>query len=108
MLNRPKYHNAQNSQMTYALDTAFSRAVGDDSVRAIVLGGEGRHFSAGHEFGSPGRDVAKSWPRVNLLPDHVGKPQAEMMYTRELEVYLGMCRRWRDIPKPTVAMVHGA
>jgi enoyl-CoA hydratase len=25
-----------------------------------------------------------------------------------MEVYLGMCRRWREIPKPTVAMVQGA
>src|SRR5205085_708555 len=25
-----------------------------------------------------------------------------------MEVYLGMCRRWRDIPKPSIAMVHGA
>jgi enoyl-CoA hydratase len=25
-----------------------------------------------------------------------------------MEVYLGMCRRWREIPKPVIAMVHGA
>jgi enoyl-CoA hydratase len=25
-----------------------------------------------------------------------------------MEVYLGMCRRWREIPKPTIAMVQGA
>ena len=27
---------------------------------------------------------------------------------REQEVYLGMCRRWHDCPKPTIAMVQGA
>ena len=43
-----------------------------------------------------------------LLPDHVGRPGAEFLYTREQEVYLGMCRRWRDAPKATVAMVQGA
>jgi enoyl-CoA hydratase len=107
LLNRPKYNNAQNSQMTYALDAAFARAVNDDQVKVIVLGAEGRHFCAGHDIGSPGRDVTKSWPRVQLLPDHVGKPQAEAAYLREQEVYLGMCRRWRDIPKPTIAMVQG-
>ena len=32
----------------------------------------------------------------------------ESRYARELEVYLGMCRRWREIPKPTIAMVQGA
>lgn len=107
-LNRPKYSNAQNAQMTYALDAAFVRAVNDDEVKVIVLGAEGRNFSAGHDIGSPGRDVVKSWPRVQLLPDHVGKPHAEAAYLREQEVYMGMCRRWRDIPKPTIAMVQGA
>lgn len=108
VMNRPQYNNAQNSQMTYALDAAFRRAVDDDAVRVIVLRGEGKHFSAGHDIGTPGRDVAKSWDRAHLLPDHVNKPAAEFLYTREQEVYLGMCRRWRDIPKPTIAAVQGA
>ena len=107
-MNRPRYNNAQNSQMTYALDAAFQRAVNDDAVRVIVLSGEGKHFSAGHDIGTPGRDVNKSFERVHLLADHVNKAGAEFLYTREQEVYLGMCRRWRDAPKPTVAMVQGA
>jgi enoyl-CoA hydratase len=107
-MNRPSFNNAQNSQMTYALDAAFQRAVSDDAVRAIVLAGEGKHFSAGHDIGTPGRDVGKSFERALLLPDHVNKPAAEFLYTREQEVYLGMCRRWRDATKPTVAMVQGA
>ncbi|WP_342363237.1 enoyl-CoA hydratase [Terrarubrum flagellatum] len=107
-MNRPKYNNAQNSQMTYALDDAFKRAVDDDAIKVIVLRGEGKHFSAGHDIGTPGRDVAKSFDRRLMWADHVNKPAAEMLYTREHEVYLGMCRRWRDIPKPTIAMVQGA
>jgi enoyl-CoA hydratase len=107
-MNRPNFNNAQNSQMTYALDGAFQRAVNDDAVRAIVLAGEGKHFSAGHDIGTPGRDVTESFERVHLLPDHVNKPAAEFLYTREQEAYLGMCRRWRDVSKPTVAMVQGA
>jgi enoyl-CoA hydratase len=43
--------------MTYALDDAFKRAVKDDAVRCIVLAGEGKHFSAGHDIGTPGRDL---------------------------------------------------
>jgi len=108
VMDRPKYNNAQNSQMTYALDDAFRRAVDDDAVKAIVLAGEGRHFSAGHDIGTPGRDVAKSFERRLLWADHANKPAAEMLYTREQEVYLGMCRRWRDAPKPTIAAVQGA
>ncbi|MBQ0770908.1 MAG: enoyl-CoA hydratase [Parasphingorhabdus sp.] len=108
IMDRPKYSNAQNNQMTYALDDAFRRAVDDDAIRVIVLRGEGKHFSAGHDIGTPGRDLGASWARRHLFPDHVNKPGAELLYTREQEVYLGMCRRWRDIPKPTIAAVQGA
>jgi enoyl-CoA hydratase len=108
IMDRPKFNNAQNSQMTYALDEAFRRATDDDAIRVIVLKGEGKHFSAGHDIGTPGRDLHKSFERQLLLPDHTNKPGAELLYTREHEVYIGMCRRWRDIPKPTIAMVQGA
>lgn len=107
-MNRPDFNNAQNSQMTYALDAAFRRAVDDDSVKVIVLRGAGKHFSAGHDIGTPGRDIDKPFERQSLWWDHTNKPGAEQLYAREQEVYLGMCRRWHDIPKPTIAMVQGA
>lgn len=107
-MNRPGFNNAQNGQMTYALDDAFQRAVNDDAVRAIVLAGEGKHFSAGHDIGTPGRDLHHEFDKRLMLPGHTNKPAAELLYTREQEQYLGMCRRWRDIPKPTIAMVQGA
>ena len=107
-LNRPQYGNAQNSQMTYALDAAFKRAVDDEAVRVIVLRGAGKHFNAGHDIGTPGQDGDQSFDRRQLWWDHGDKPGAEKIYAREQEVYIGMCRRWHDIPKPTIAMVHGA
>jgi enoyl-CoA hydratase len=107
-MDRTAFNNAQNSQMTYALDDAFRRAVDDDAVKVIVLAGAGKHFSAGHDIGTPGRDVHQSWDRKHLWYDHTNKPAAEFLYTREQEVYLGMCRRWREAPKPTIAMVQGA
>jgi len=107
-MNRPSFNNVQNSQMTYALDAAFRRAVDDDSVKVIVLRGSGKHFSAGHDIGSPGRDINKPFERVHLWWDHTNKPGGEQLFAREQEVYLGMCRRWREIPKPMVAMVQGA
>ena len=58
-MNRPTVNNAQNSQMTYALDDALRRAVNDDAVKVIVLRGNGKHFSAGHDIGTPGRDINK-------------------------------------------------
>lgn len=107
MMDRPQFHNAQNSQMTYALDAAFRRAMDDDAVRVIVLGGHGKHFSAGHDIGTPGRDHLAPFEQVHLFGDHTTRPGAELLYTREQEVYLGMCRRWREMAKPTIAMVQG-
>ncbi|HXW44678.1 MAG TPA: enoyl-CoA hydratase [Streptosporangiaceae bacterium] len=108
-LNRPRYRNAQNSAVTYALDAAFQRAVSDDEVAVIVLAGAGDHFCAGHDIGTPGRDIDKSFDRQAVIWwDHVGKAGADNRYAREMEVYLGMCRRWREVPKPSIAMVQGA
>ena len=108
-LNRPRYRNAQNSAMTYALDEAFYTAAADDEVKVIVLRGEGKHFCAGHDIGTPGRDIDTSFERrAGLWWDHVGKPGSESRFARESEVYLGMCRRWRELPKPVIAQVQGA
>jgi enoyl-CoA hydratase len=108
-LNRPDYRNAQNSVVTYALDAAFQRAVEDDDVKVIVLAGNGPHFSAGHDLGTPGRDHHVEYEnKATMWWDHVDKPGGDQRFAREMEVYLGMCRRWREIPKPTIAMVQGA
>jgi enoyl-CoA hydratase len=108
-MNRPDYRNAQNSAMTYALDEAFYRAADDDDVKVIVLAGSGKHFSAGHDIGTPGRDIDTTFARkASLWGDHVGRPGAAGRIAREQEVYLGMCRRWRELPKPMIAMVQGA
>src|SRR5947209_9408381 len=73
-MNRPRYRNAQNSAMTYALDAAFVRAVADDDVRVIVLAGAGEHFSAGHDIGTPGRDHRAAYDNKAVLWwDHVDR-----------------------------------
>src|SRR5688572_2005461 len=105
-MNRPRFRNAQNAKMTRALDEAFVRAVADDAIKVIVLGGAGDHFSAGHDIGTPERDIHQSFPRVaTTYWEHADKPSAENLFVREQELYLGMCRRWRELPKPTIAMV---
>lgn len=108
-MNRPRYRNAQNAAMTFALDAAFGAAAADDEVAVIVLAGAGEHFSAGHDIGTPGRDIHKDFPRIaTQWWPHEDKAGAEATFVREAELYLGMCRRWRDLPKPTIAMVQGA
>ncbi|MFZ4735302.1 MAG: enoyl-CoA hydratase [Bradymonadia bacterium] len=108
-MNRPRYRNAQNAKMTLALDAAFSRAMADDDIGAVILAGAGPHFSAGHDIGTPERDIHKPTPRTaTSFWDHSDKAGAENYYVREQELYLGMCRRWRALPKPTIACVQGA
>lgn len=107
-LNRPEYRNAQNLEMLYALDDAFRRAVADEEVRVIVLTGAGQVFSSGHDIGSPGRDVHVQYPsRAALWPPYTEAVAGEERWAREVEIYLEMCRRWRAISKPTIAMVNG-
>jgi enoyl-CoA hydratase len=108
-MNRPAVRNAQNAVMTFALDAALTRAAQDDAIGAIVLAGAGDHFSAGHDIGTPERDIHKSFARVaTTWWEHEDKRGAENLFVREQELYLGMCRRWRELPKPTIAMVQGA
>jgi enoyl-CoA hydratase len=108
-MDRPAYRNAQNSAMTYALDQAFYRAADDDEVKVVVLAGAGKDFSAGHDIGTPERDAHLPFDRrAGLWWDHSDKQGAESRFARESEVYLGMCRRWRELPKPMIASVQGA
>ncbi|MFE2989447.1 enoyl-CoA hydratase [Streptomyces sp. NPDC059262] len=108
-MNRPRYRNAQNSAMTYALDATFYRAADDPDVKVVVLAGAGDHFSAGHDIGTPERDAHLPFERrAGLWWDHSDKQGAESRFARESEVYLGMCRRWRELPKPVIASVQGA
>ena len=108
-LNRPEFRNAQNSVMTYSLDNAFVKAVEDPEVKVLVLRAAGKHFSAGHDIGTPERDFDTYYPnRASLWWDHTTRTGADQRLARDIEVYTGMCERWREIPKPVIAQVHGA
>jgi len=103
-LNRPDRANAQNPALLAELDSAFDRATDEESVRVIVLRANGRHFSAGHDLGAAG-DTSRD--ATQMFGDVEGTGMLRM-YRWESKVYLGLCRKWRDIPKPTIAAVHGA
>ena len=107
-LNRPEAANAQTMPMLDDLDEAWRRAADDDDVRVIVLQSNGKHFSAGHDIGTPGRDIDQSYDRRAVLHwDHTNKSGGASRMAREAEVYVGMCRRWREIPKPTIVAFFG-
>lgn len=104
--NRPDARNAQDLQMTYDLDAALTRAADDDDVKVVIVAGSGPHFSAGHDLrGDRGRKI-EDFPLVTQWRGF-GAPGAEGYLSRESEIYLHMYRRWRDLPKPTIAAVQG-
>ncbi|MEX1022926.1 MAG: enoyl-CoA hydratase-related protein [Dehalococcoidia bacterium] len=99
ILNRPEVRNAQSRHLTEELDAAFAHAAEDDSVGVIVLAGEGDHFSAGHDLGSPEQRA-----------DMAARPREEGVRGRyrgiwDLNIEVNL--RWRNLPKPTIAEVKG-
>ncbi len=108
VLDRPGQGNAQDTQMTFDLNGALMHAAHDDAIKVIILGGNGKHFSTGHDLKDHGHDrVAAANPRMGVVG---GLDTATVggFYAWEREVYLDACRRWRAIPKPMLAEVHGA
>jgi enoyl-CoA hydratase len=105
LLNRPERANAQNMQMLYELNAALDRACADDEIRVIVIAAEGKHFSSGHDLSG-----ANDWSLSEVGISQWGgfrQPGMEGHWGREEEAYFGLCWRWRNIPKPTIAEVQG-
>jgi enoyl-CoA hydratase/carnithine racemase len=92
-LNRPHVANAQTMELLDDLDAAWTRAAADDNVRVIVLRGNGKHFSSGHDLNS-------GMP----LPDKI---TLESIYNLEARRFLEYSLRWRNTPKPSIAAVQG-
>jgi enoyl-CoA hydratase len=90
-LNRPDKLNAINVPVIEALNAALDAAEGDDAVRAIVVAGSGRAFSAGFDL-----DMGVG----------EGKPDTADV-RRALENDFRVIMRFWDSPKPTIAAVHG-
>ncbi len=103
-LNRPETNNAQNPPLLDELDAAFTRASRDDAVRVIVLNANGKHFSAGHDIS----DGVRAYDPWKSMFDDVEENGLMRMYRWESEHFLGYCRKWRDLQKPTIASVQGA
>ena len=103
-LNRPEQRNAQNQQFLEELNEAWERAAEDEGVRVILLRAEGPHFSAGHDI-SP---EAVRTGAFNRIRETIPERGLLGIHEWEAKFYLGFSRRWRDIPKPSIAAVQGA
>jgi len=89
ILNRADKLNTFDTALTDALAAAIAEIHDDRSVRAVVVAGEGKAFSAG-------ADIAE----FSALPD--GKAFGEFLAHLE-----GTFARLSELPQPTVAAVHG-
>lgn len=91
-LNRPDTYNAFNNELKETLLSELRWAAGEEAVRAIVLTGAGRAFSAGQD-----------------LKEHIalmGGPDGAQMRTVE-EHYTPLVRAVLTMPKPIIAAVNG-
>ncbi|AGT09785.1 enoyl-CoA hydratase/isomerase family protein [Paracoccus aminophilus] len=92
-LNRPEARNALGMGLTLELRRAIRAASEDATIRAVILTGRGRAFSAGadvHEWAEKleGRD-----------------PYPDLDWVEES---LKLVQQIHDMPKPTIAMIDGA
>jgi enoyl-CoA hydratase len=91
-LNRPEKLNALNNELIAALTTALDRSELDRSVRAIVICGAGRAFSAG-------ADISEFQPHLKEGPSEA--------ITRFMRPGQRLTRRIEDFQKPIIAAVNG-
>lgn len=94
LLARPAQRNAQSRQMLDELMAAFDDACVDAAVRVVVVGGQGAHFSAGHDLKQAQAE------RADFTVE-------ERWAFEELRYFDYSLRVW-DCPKPTIAQVQGA
>ena len=98
--NRPKYRNAQSTVMMTEMDDAFEKANFDPDVRVITMFGEGDHFSAGHDLGTPEETEYRK-------TEYLIEEGVRGRYNHTREQFVDKTLRWRNVQKPTIAAVQG-
>ena len=91
-LNRPDKHNAFDENVIAELTAAFEKIAGDESVRAMILGSNGKNFSAGADL---------DWMKRMADHDHDEN-------IRDANALATMLHRLNYLPVPTIARVQGA
>jgi methylglutaconyl-CoA hydratase len=91
-LNRPDLHNAFDDRLIAELTQALSRLGEDEGVRALVLTGAGKSFSAGAD--------------LNWMRRMAGYSDEENL--ADASALARLMQTLNELPKPTVARVNGA
>lgn len=91
-MNRPDVFNAFDEQLIADLSAACAELDADASVRVVVLGGRGKHFSAGADL---------NWmKRASAFSEEENRADARR--------FARMLRALSGLSKPTIARVQGA
>jgi enoyl-CoA hydratase/carnithine racemase len=91
VLNRAEKRNALNAELIAALGDAFAAAAADRDVQCVVVRGAGPMFSSGLDF--------------NALGALAADPAGLAALRRPI---LDAWNRLEQMPKPTIAQIHGA
>jgi len=91
VMNRPEVFNAFNPQMIGELTACVQGCAADPAVRAIVLAGAGKAFSAGADV---------QWMKR-------AAQESQAWNEQEARHFAGMLDAIASCPKPTLARVHG-
>ncbi len=91
-LNRADVHNAFNDDLIWELDNAFKKLGQNPDVRAVILTGSGKSFSAGADL---------NWMKA-------AASYTEEQNKRDAMNLSGMLASLNNCPKPTIAIVNGA
>ena len=103
-LARAEKRNAQDRRMLYEIDAAYGAAMRDDQIKVVILAAEGPDFSSGHDLRDT--EAVSAFPTVTGAGGFEEPGQHGPMAVEE-EIYLGLCWRWRNLPKPLIAQVQG-
>jgi 2-(1,2-epoxy-1,2-dihydrophenyl)acetyl-CoA isomerase len=88
-LNRPEVYNALNDEITFELQDAFKAVAKDDTVRVVVLTGEGKAFCSGQDLKAGSAQEKRSF--------------LDSLHKR----YNPIIRAMRNLPKPIVCRLNG-
>lgn len=88
-MNRPRQYNALSEAMLDALQDTFDEIAQDDTIRVVVIAGEGKAFSAGHDLKEMRANPSQDYY------EHLFAKCGRMMTTMQC------------MPQPVIAQVQG-